>query len=334
MATPKLKAAHCGLGSVKTNIGHLELAAGVAGVIKVLLQLKHKTLVKSLHCETINPYIQLEDSPFYIVREEQPWEMPPDNHGQTIPRRAGVSSFGFGGVNAHIVIEEYIPEDQGSVPITPEKPAIIVLSARNEERLKEQVRQISAVVREQPELALADLAYTLQVGREAMEERLGMIVTSIQELGEKLAGFLENKDNLADVYRGQVKRNKEALGVFTADEDLQKAIESWVAKRKYAKLLDLWVKGLIFDWNRLYEGARLRRISLPATLSPGSDIGRRRTTGRLYGRIAIRPNGLSSTLSYTKIPRIYRSSAIAQPSPAGSFSWRIMWCKGSGFYPG
>ena len=121
---PEVKSSHCGLGSVKTNIGHLELAAGVAGVIKVLLQLKNKTLVKSLHCETINPYIQLKDSPFYIVREEQPWEMPPDNHGQTIPRRAGVSSFGFGGVNAHIVIEEYIPEGQGSVPITPEKPAI------------------------------------------------------------------------------------------------------------------------------------------------------------------------------------------------------------------
>ena len=119
MATPEVKSSHCGLGSVKTNIGHLELAAGVAGVIKVLLQLKHKTLVKSLHCETINPYIQLKDSPFYIVREERPWETLQDNHGQTIPRRAGVSSFGFGGVNAHIVIEEYIPEDQRSCAYNP-----------------------------------------------------------------------------------------------------------------------------------------------------------------------------------------------------------------------
>ena len=67
---------HCGLGSVKTNIGHLELAAGIAGVIKVLLQLKHKTLVKSIHCDEINPYIQLKDSPFYIVQETQGMEAP------------------------------------------------------------------------------------------------------------------------------------------------------------------------------------------------------------------------------------------------------------------
>ncbi|WP_039806741.1 polyketide synthase, partial [Pelosinus sp. HCF1] len=98
---------HCGLGSVKTNIGHLELAAGVAGVIKVLLQLQHKTLVKSLHCDKVNPYIQLTDSPFYIVQEKREWKSLQDETGKEIPRRGGVSSFGFGGVNAHVVIEEY-----------------------------------------------------------------------------------------------------------------------------------------------------------------------------------------------------------------------------------
>ncbi|MCP4750066.1 MAG: KR domain-containing protein, partial [Proteobacteria bacterium] len=92
--------AHCGLGSVKTNIGHTELAAGVAGVIKVLLQMKHKTIVKSLHCDTVNPYIKLEGSPFYIVKESQEWKALQDSSGDDIPRRAGVSSFGFGGANA------------------------------------------------------------------------------------------------------------------------------------------------------------------------------------------------------------------------------------------
>ncbi|MCP4276555.1 MAG: polyketide synthase, partial [Gammaproteobacteria bacterium] len=99
--------AHCGLGSIKTNIGHLELAAGVAGVIKVLLQLQHKTLVKSLHCDSINPYIDLKESPFYIVRENREWQALQDQQGRDLPRRAGISSFGFGGVNSHIVIEEY-----------------------------------------------------------------------------------------------------------------------------------------------------------------------------------------------------------------------------------
>ena len=73
---------------MKSNIGHLEFAAGVAGVIKVLLQLQHKTLVKSLHCEEINPYIQLEDSPFYIVQRNQPWRALQDAEGRDLPRRA------------------------------------------------------------------------------------------------------------------------------------------------------------------------------------------------------------------------------------------------------
>jgi len=105
-----VNSAHCGLGSVKTNIGHLELASGIAGVIKVLLQLKHRILVKSLHCKTQNPLIKLKDSPFYIVQENQEWTPIIDEFGYTQPRRAGVSSFGFGGVNAHVVIEEYIVE--------------------------------------------------------------------------------------------------------------------------------------------------------------------------------------------------------------------------------
>ena len=256
----------CAIGSAKSNIGHCESAAGIAGLTKLLLQFEHGQIVPSLHSEQLNSNIDFSNTPFIVQRDLSEWKRPViETNGlkKEYPRIAGMSSFGAGGSNAHIIIEEYIPEGQGIVPITPEKPAIIVLSARNEERLKDQVRQIAAVVKEQPELALADLAYTLQVGREAMEERLGMIVTSMQELGEKLHGFLENKDTVEDIYRGQVKRNKEAVGVFTADEDLQKAIESWVAKRKYAKLLDLWVKGLIFNWNPLYEGAS-PRVSLPA----------------------------------------------------------------------
>src|SRR5919198_1044212 len=122
--------AWCGIGSLKSNIGHLELAAGVAGVIKVLLQLQHKKLVKSLHCDQINPYIQLEGSPFYIVQENHEWEALQDGEGNVLPRRAGVSSFGFGGVNAHVVLEEYIPKPRVEFSESSAQPsALIVLSA-------------------------------------------------------------------------------------------------------------------------------------------------------------------------------------------------------------
>ncbi|MFE7497181.1 beta-ketoacyl synthase N-terminal-like domain-containing protein, partial [Bacillus velezensis] len=132
---------YCGIGSVKTNIGHLELAAGIAGVIKVLMQLKHRTLAKSLHCENINPHIKLKDSPFYIVTETKEWEALRDENGRVLPRRAGVSSFGFGGVNAHIVIEEYMGRSETEQQETREKASsLFVLSAKNEERLKERAR--------------------------------------------------------------------------------------------------------------------------------------------------------------------------------------------------
>ncbi|WP_407672364.1 SDR family NAD(P)-dependent oxidoreductase, partial [Paenibacillus sinensis] len=257
--------AYCGLGSVKTNIGHLELAAGVAGVIKVLMQIKHRTLVKSLHCETVNPYIQLQDSPFYIVQETKEWKSIQDAKGQDVPRRAGVSSFGFGGANAHVVIEEYIPKERERVAVSPDHPVMMVLSAKNEERLEEQVRQLLSAIQEQAfsEQEIIDIAYTLQVGREAMEERLAVIVSSLKELQDKLTGFLEGKDDIEDLYRGQVKRNKETMSVFTADEDMVNTIDAWISKRKYGKLLDAWVKGLSIDWNGLYPGIKPHRISLP-----------------------------------------------------------------------
>ena len=276
---------HCGLGSVKSNIGHLELAAGVAGVIKVLLQMKHKTLVESLHCEAVNPYIKLKDSPFYIVQKTKEWEALKDADGKDIPRRAGVSSFGFGGANAHVVIEEYVPQAQIQPGLNPDSkkekvpiievnsqnPAIIILSAKNDKRLKEQVRQLLEEIRgrrgrQDPQYTdsdLADIAYTLQVGREPLEERLAVIISSLGDLEDKLKGYLAEKDNIEDLYLGQVKRHKEILAVFDTDEDMAKTIEAWIGKKKYSKLLNLWVKGLIFDWNKLYQGKRPRRISLP-----------------------------------------------------------------------
>ena len=119
-------ASFCGLGSVKTNIGHLELAAGVAGVIKVLLQFKHKTLVKSLHCDTLNPHIDLDRSPFHLVEENIEWPVCIDANGQPIPRRAGISSFGLGGVNAHVLAEEFpaphVHRGKGGWPAAPHPP--------------------------------------------------------------------------------------------------------------------------------------------------------------------------------------------------------------------
>ena len=267
----------CAIGSAKSNIGHCESAAGIAGVSKVLLQLKNRQIVPSLHSEILNPNIDFSNTPFIVQQELTEWERPIvtiEGITKEYPRIAGISSFGAGGSNAHIIIEEYIAKSQehAAIAINPRQPALIILSAKDEERLKEQVERLIAAIRERKltdaNLAdgyfLADMAYTLQVGREAMEERLGVITVSTGELTEKLSAFLTGQSGIEDLYRGQVKRNQEALTVITADEEMQEVIQKWIARKKYGKLLDLWVKGLIFDWNKLYGDQKPRRISLPA----------------------------------------------------------------------
>ncbi|WP_071642516.1 SDR family NAD(P)-dependent oxidoreductase [Paenibacillus polymyxa] len=262
--TPQVR---CGLGSVKTNIGHLELAAGIAGVIKILLQMKHQTLSKTLHFERLNPYIDLQDSPFYIVEETMPWEALTDAQGQEIPRRAGVSSFGFGGSNAHVIIEEYIPKAESKPvwTVSPEQPAIVVLSARNTERLQEQAGQLLQAIEETqiPDERLGDLAYTLQIGREPMETRLGFLASSMHDLRDKLTAYLSGEAGKAELYTGQVKRGGEGVRTLTLDEDMHEAVGKWMEKRKYAKLLDWWARGLNVEWNQLYGNVRPRRMSLP-----------------------------------------------------------------------
>ena len=264
----KADVGYCGVGSVKSNIGHLELAAGIAGLIKILLQLKHRTLVPSLHCEEINPYIQLEDSPFYIVRENQPWTTSTDPQGRARPRLAGLSSFGFGGANAHVVVEEYVGRGQesdakwdGGAP----RPAMVVLSARAPERLNEQAAQLRQAI-ERGALSDSDLtrvAYTLQVGREAMDHRVAMTVESMQELEAKLGEFLEGKGGIEGLYRGDVKADGGTLAVFRGDEELHEALGKWIQRGKWSKVLELWAKGLEIEWEQLYGEEKPRRLSLP-----------------------------------------------------------------------
>ncbi|MCP4043365.1 MAG: polyketide synthase, partial [Gammaproteobacteria bacterium] len=129
----------CALGSVKTNIGHLEPAAGIAGVIKSVLAMEHHQIPASLHLKRQNPYIDLQGSPFYFVNQALPWPSPTDSHGNTLPRRCGVSSFGFGGANAHVAMEEAPPSP---IPPTPAAKLLFVLSAKDDERLLAYARRI------------------------------------------------------------------------------------------------------------------------------------------------------------------------------------------------
>ena len=277
----------CAIGSIKSNIGHCESAAGIAGLTKVLLQLQHRQVAPSLHSGALNPNIDFNDTPFVVQQGLSEWKRPKimiNGETREYPRIAGISSFGAGGSYAHIVIEEYI-EDRGHGAegieqrverIEHEGPYLIVLSAKNEDRLKANARRLfeflkkdddlesqSSLVPRPSPIQLIDLAYTLQVGREAMEERLAVMAGSVHELQEKLEGFLNGREGIEDLYRGQVKRNEEILAMLEMDEDMDKTIDAWIEKGKYHKLLGFWTKGLAFDWNRLYGHIKPRRIALP-----------------------------------------------------------------------
>jgi acyl transferase domain-containing protein/enoyl-CoA hydratase/carnithine racemase/acyl carrier protein len=250
----------CLIGSAKSNIGHCESAAGIAGLTKVLLQMRHQQIAPSLHSRQLNPNIDFAKTPFVVNQELRPWE-PPVIDGRTMPRIAGISSFGAGGSNAHLIVEEY----QGPAPQAMAfANVVIALSARTAEQLRQKARDLLEFVR--PRLNAIDLvgmAYTLQVGREAMEERLGFVASSVEQLAEKLQAYVSGEEGIEDVYRGQASRNKEALSLFSADADLRQTIDRWIANKRLSKLVELWVKGLEVDWGKLYGEDKPRRVSLP-----------------------------------------------------------------------
>ncbi|HXH38509.1 MAG TPA: type I polyketide synthase [Thermoanaerobaculia bacterium] len=248
----------CALGSVKSNIGHTTAAAGVAGLQKVLLSMRHRMLVPTLNVVRENSRFDFTNSPFYISRQKQSWDVTPGSL-----RRAAVSSFGFSGTNAHLVVEEYSMEARPAVPSIGDTKFIVPLSARTEEQLWQRSRDLLEFIRTVQPVDLADVAWTLQVGRDAMEERLGFIVSSIDQLADVLTAYISGQKNIEGIRQGRVEPGNDGMTMIGRDDDMQEAIDKWIARRKLSKLLDLWIRGLQFDWNKLYGGVKPRRIPLP-----------------------------------------------------------------------
>jgi acyl transferase domain-containing protein len=156
------KKGFCAVGSVKTNMGHLDEAAGVAGLIKTVLALKHKQIPPSLNFEQPNPQIDFVNSPFYVNNKLSEWKT------NGTPRRAGVSSFGFGGTNAHVILEE-APVIKPSSPSRPWQ--LLLLSAKTSTALETATKNLANYLQEHPDLNLADVAHTLQMGRWTLNHR-------------------------------------------------------------------------------------------------------------------------------------------------------------------
>ena len=252
----------CAIGSIKSNMGHLEGAAGVVGVTKVLLQLQHQQLVPSLHSDKLNPFIDFEQTPFYVQHELSTWQPRPG-----YPRRAGVSSFGASGTNAHIIIEEAPAVVESTQTL---KPAyLITLSGKTEVALNQRINDLVAWLEEHKQNALEDISYTLNVGRGHFEKRYALVVNSTSDLQHKLKEMSQGKK----VERGFIGDTSQKSDDDTIYKKiLHESMEQLVAGRQtsaeqyqnnLASLASLYVKGYDIDWNLLHQDESHRKLSLP-----------------------------------------------------------------------
>ncbi len=255
----------CALGSLKANIGHLESAAGIAALTKVVLQLRERTLVPSPHSESLNPKIDFGASPFFVQREVAEWRQPElEEAGRTkrVPRRAGISSFGAGGANAHVVLEEYQAPPRVEPPGQEEGPFVLVLSAKTPERLRAYAQKLAEFLARNEQArqrgafhsALADIAYTSRLGRQAMEERLAVVGSNAQALIGALRAFVSGQSQAEGLFQGRVRPGPEQPGL---PED------GSAPSRDAEALARAWIAGARVDWSSLDQGRQRQRVSIP-----------------------------------------------------------------------
>ncbi|BCD97036.1 HAD-IIIC family phosphatase [Marinagarivorans cellulosilyticus] len=335
--------AQCALGTTKAHIGHAEGAAGIAGLIKVILAMKNKTIPAMPHLEEINPYINMEGSPLYINRQNKKWEA---NSG--FPRRAGISSFGIGGAYAHIVVEEYEQEEIANTA-PDEKDSVFVLSARSEEVLRSYSNNIADYVEEQylgggisglyspsklsefilsetgkdipetsydehlldlgfdiydyvkiadrlsremnsnvsariislhptlfklanflsgsenvetPRVRVSDLAYTMQVGREAMPYRLAIVTRDHETLIEELRSFSKNTQSGQACFYNLGQKSDQWSELLETQEG-EGFLKTLLESGNQTHLAKLWVNGVDVPWGSTTAEKR-RLVKLPS----------------------------------------------------------------------
>jgi acyl transferase domain-containing protein/NAD(P)-dependent dehydrogenase (short-subunit alcohol dehydrogenase family)/acyl carrier protein len=260
--------ARCAVGSVKSNVGHLEAAAGMAGLFKAMLALQNERVPATLHVKELNPYLELAGSGLHVAREAVPWPVQHDQSGAALPRRAGISSFGFGGVNAHVIIEDFMPSP---VQAMNERPQLVVLSARSGQRLQVYAATLadhldavrSGRVSDRG-LTLSRLAYTLQVGREAMTERLAFVAASLSDVSSKLRRFAERgPEAFDDGFVGSGGSQRKHVGSVLDGDEGSEFLRLLHQRGRLDKLAQLWTSGVEINWSVCYDGTRPQRVPLP-----------------------------------------------------------------------
>ncbi|MEW6736886.1 MAG: alpha/beta fold hydrolase, partial [Acidobacteriota bacterium] len=256
------------IGTIKGHTGHLGAASGVIAIIKAILSLKNNQLIRVRNCKNLNWDSQEEPFACKVLEENIPWPAKSYN-GQPLPRRIGIHNFGYGGVNGHMILEEYLSSPLVNFSLKTEEQ-IIPLCARTKEQVITLAERLLHYINTQEyryygflTISLPELAYTLQIGREAMDVRVAFVVKDLPSLIGALEDFIQGKKNIADCYQGDIKQDKGILSVLQYDNDFQICLQRWINKGSLDKLAQLWVKGLSLDWELLHSTNKPRRVSLP-----------------------------------------------------------------------
>lgn len=266
----------CALGSVKSNVGHLDNLAGLVGLVKAILALKNKKIPPTLHIVRPNRKIGFEDSPVYINDKLSKWET------DGFPMRCGVSSFGLSGTNCHVILEEapvieenqYYRQDSGM--------HLLTLSAKSKESLTKLVKKYDIYLSQDEYVRLNNMCYTAAVGREHHTHRLAIISDGISGLKDTITylndGKIESSANMGTYYNEVclVARTKIRDGEITKSEVMQLSTEADDIIEKILlesdnslkinllnSLCMLYVKGADVNWDRFYSNKRVRKVSLP-----------------------------------------------------------------------
>ena len=221
----------CPVGSVKSNLGHLNAAAGMAGIIKSILALQHRQLPPSLNFQAPNPSINFSSSPFFVNTKVLTFDQ------NKAPLRAAVNSLGLGGTNAHIILEEF-PQVARSIAV-PSSKEVLIVSAATTEALHENCKQLATFLEHHDDVVLADVAFTLATGRKAFEHRKALICENLKQAVSALCAIARDSLATEEIFPNEHYK----------DERLQ--------------LASAWLRGENIDWHDYYQREAHQRIALP-----------------------------------------------------------------------
>lgn len=249
------------LGSVKTNLGHTEAVAGMAGLIKVILSLKNGLIPANIHLSKLNPHISLDEFYGQIPTVNVTW---PTINGY--PRVAVVSSFGFSGTNAHVLLEENSIKQLSSA--RQHKPYYLVtLSAKNSNSLEQKIEDLQSYLQKHLDLSLETIAYTLNAGRSHFNRRCAIVISSTEDLQEKLLQ-IQNNQKPSYYFNGDSNNFIETKHDKDLIEILEKLHKSSINPDEYKETLlllaNLYINGYNLDWELLHQGEIRQKISLPS----------------------------------------------------------------------